>query len=407
MRREGSVIDEISSQNALPGVPRVESPFFGQFFPPGRTDPELHRIATSLRTDGYAVFDFPEPDFDALAERLKHKLADRYDWEGWRAGRVGGLRIQDVWGENEESYRLATNTAVLDMIRALYGREAFPFQSLNFPVGTQQHYHSDSLHFSSMPERFMCGVWVALEDIGPDQGPLIYYPGSHRWPIYTGEHVGHTYVADTATNQTRYDGMWEAIVAAEGVQPQRFLAKKGQGLIWAANLLHGGDKQTDMGKTRWSQVTHYLFKNCAYYTPMQSDPALGIVSYRRPFNILTRSHEQNHYNGAVIPDEVVAGASPWHPRNRWAIGLPEGFDGEAYLSLNPDVRAAGADPAQHYLQSGRREGRAYEVRGGSNLRKILNFGRRSLRRSKRLVVRRLRNFCRPCENAVQRDSGAA
>ena len=30
----------------------------------------------------------------------------------------------------------------------------------------------------------MCGVWVALEDITEDNGPLHYYPGSHRLPDY-------------------------------------------------------------------------------------------------------------------------------------------------------------------------------------------------------------------------------
>jgi ectoine hydroxylase-related dioxygenase (phytanoyl-CoA dioxygenase family) len=36
----------------------------------------------------------------------------------------------------------------------------------------------------------MVGVWVALEDIDSSNGPLIYYPGSHRLPIFTNEHLG-------------------------------------------------------------------------------------------------------------------------------------------------------------------------------------------------------------------------
>ncbi|VWC85731.1 phytanoyl-CoA dioxygenase [Burkholderia lata] len=39
--------------------------------------------------------------------------------------------------------------------------------------------------------------------------------------------------------------------------------------------------------------------------------------------------------------------------------LPPDFSAEAYLLLHPDVRAAGVDPAQHYLEHGRREGRRY------------------------------------------------
>ncbi|CAB3765912.1 hypothetical protein B7G54_14015 [Burkholderia puraquae] len=39
--------------------------------------------------------------------------------------------------------------------------------------------------------------------------------------------------------------------------------------------------------------------------------------------------------------------------------LPPDFSAEAYLQLHPDVRAAGVDPAQHYLEHGKREGRRY------------------------------------------------
>jgi hypothetical protein len=40
--------------------------------------------------------------------------------------------------------------------------------------------------------------------------------------------------------------------------------------------------------------------------------------------------------------------------------LPEDFNEEDYLVLNPDVKKAGADPVEHYLSSGRSEGRGYK-----------------------------------------------
>ena len=39
--------------------------------------------------------------------------------------------------------------------------------------------------------------------------------------------------------------------------------------------------------------------------------------------------------------------------------LPDGFDPDVYLDINPDVAAAGQDPTNHYRTSGKREGRAY------------------------------------------------
>ena len=41
--------------------------------------------------------------------------------------------------------------------------------------------------------------------------------------------------------------------------------------------------------------------------------------------------------------------------------LPDGFDPDIYLKLNPDVAAAELDPAMHYLRHGRRERRPYQL----------------------------------------------
>jgi glycosyltransferase involved in cell wall biosynthesis len=46
-----------------------------------------------------------------------------------------------------------------------------------------------------------------------------------------------------------------------------------------------------------------------------------------------------------------------------AVELPDGFDSAAYLALNPDVAARGADPFHHYLNHGWLEGRAYSYPG--------------------------------------------
>jgi hypothetical protein len=40
--------------------------------------------------------------------------------------------------------------------------------------------------------------------------------------------------------------------------------------------------------------------------------------------------------------------------------LPEDFSAEQYLTMHPDVRMAGVDPAQHYLYFGLKEGRSYK-----------------------------------------------
>lgn len=339
-------------KNPLPGVPNVESPFFDEIF--SNMEPPLSadalRIAQDLRRDGYAVFDFPDTHFDARAESIKANLKGRYDWNRWYSegyAREDGLRIQDAWTFDDNVKALATNAGVLRLLSALYGRRAWPFQTLNFPVGTQQHYHTDSVHFSSAPERFMCGVWIALEDIDAGSGPLMYYPGSHQWPIYVNEHIG----IPMAAGQGAYEPLWEKLVALHGIEPVRFQARKGQALIWAANLLHGGSRQSDPHKTRWSQVTHYYFDGCSYYTPMHSDPFAGRIHFRDMVDISTGQRMPNMYGNAVVPQAFIEMTSDTPPQ------LPWKFDADEYLAANPDVRAAGIDPHVHFLQFGFRERR--------------------------------------------------
>jgi hypothetical protein len=347
-----------NAPNPLPGVPVVESPFFDELFKPEQYDAETYRIARDLREKGFAIFDFPDVDIREVTERIKAEMHDTYDWASYRAGNNPDMRVQDAWLRNEDVRRIATNEATRRLLSTIYGREAFPFQTLTFAVGTQQHFHSDSIHFSSMPERFMCGVWVAFEDIGPDQGPLVYYPGSHKWPIITNEHCGHTHMARMATSQNNYDTIQERLVKAYGVEPERFTPKAGQALIWAANLLHGGDVHTNRNKSRWSQVTHYYFEDCCYYTPMYSDEPFGSIYFREPYNILTGENVKNRYHGVELSQDYLKAATPKHAAEVWASNqLPSNFNKEAYLAANPDVAASDIGPARHYLEFGRQEQR--------------------------------------------------
>jgi hypothetical protein len=288
----------------LPGVPVVESPFFEEIAPFCDFDAETARIGKELNEKGFAVLRFPDEEFDARAERIKQNLTSRFDIAGWRGKgwkENNGLRIQDAWSFDADVRALAVNARVLEILQNLYGRKPWPFQTLNFPVGTQQHYHSDSVHFSSIPERFMCGVWIALEDVGEDAGPLEYYPGSHKWPIIYNDQVGVRVTgSDRQPSQIVYHGVWEAMVKKAGIVPHRFSPRKGEALIWAANLLHGGSPQRDPNATRWSQVTHYFFEDCCYLAPMLSDVLIGKLQLRHLVNIATGELVPNVYVGAPL-----------------------------------------------------------------------------------------------------------
>lgn len=318
-------------QNPLPGLPLVESPLFPALLPSLGLDAEEQRIAADLHGQGFAVFDFPDPELSARIDRIQHRLGPQYgiDLADPQSDKTTGLRrVQDAWQQDQDVRAIAANPRVLELLGKLYGRPAFPFQTLNFPVGTQQDAHSDAVHFSSLPERFMCGVWLAMEDISAEAGPLFYYPGSHRWPIMSNAIVGRRgFGSDLQSAQDPYAPAWQAMCNAHGAQPQTFLARKGQALIWCANLLHGGSRQQDPRLTRWSQVTHYYFDGCIYYTPAFSDEATGQLQLREIRAISDGNARPNLYLGeevgAIAPRPVRAPPSkPTSLRrlSRWVTG---------------------------------------------------------------------------------------
>jgi Phytanoyl-CoA dioxygenase (PhyH) len=347
-----------SFENPLPGVPPIESPFFDRIFAEENVSAETLAVARDLRRDGYAVIDFPDPEIEARAARIIAALHDRYDWDGWQSG-GSSARTQDAWQTNDDVRQIAANPRMLALLSELYGRRAMPFQTLNFPVGTQQHVHTDSIHFSCCPERFMCGVWLALEDVDLENGPLLYYPGSHSLPIYVNEHIAKP--VGVNDHYHHYERLWDQLVDSYGLEPRRFCARKGQALIWTANLLHGGDRVADRRRTRWSQVTHYFFEGCCYYTPLSSDPFCGRISFRNLVDIATSEPMPNVLSGQPLAQQFIDGATSGRVVGvaRPQVTIPADFDPAGYLRLNPDVAAAGYAARQHYVDFGHRENRRW------------------------------------------------
>ena len=169
--------------------------------------------------------------------------------------------------------QIALWPSIMSAIEEVHDFSMKPWQTMNFKYGTEQPAHSDTIHFNTVPAGRMCGVWVALEDVKEDQGPLFYYPGSHRLPEYVMSDVGAAPPPIEARKPCEaYEAYMESVIARENFEAEVFTCSKGQVFIWASNFLHGGSKVTREGATRYSQVTHYYAPNCTYYRPMYSGP---------------------------------------------------------------------------------------------------------------------------------------
>ena len=215
-----------------------------------------------------SLVDAVNAELDAVWEsnRAPEGISNREYQQKWLDD--GNRRLQEAWAISNNIHKIAVYPAVLDLLRELFGHEPKPFQTLNFEMGTEQDVHSDAVHFNTEPFGLMCGVWLAMEDIGQGQGPLLYYPGSHNMPEATSDVLGFEV---SAANYPRIVQYWRAAIAENQYPEELGILKKGEAIIWDTNLLHGGAPHTDKSKTRKSMVTHYYFEGCKPWRPLYSD----------------------------------------------------------------------------------------------------------------------------------------
>lgn len=219
--------------------------------------PSDHDRASFAR-DGFLLWTPRIPDLDRLAAAVAALPYPTPPAE---------VRLQDAWRDSQAVRTLATLPDVLAMLRGLLGRRAVPFQTLCFPVGTNQRAHSDTIHFDTAPPDRMCGVWLALEDTDAANGPLTVWPGSHRLPRLRPAALG---LRPTYDDHPRYEDAKAAQLAAAGIAVRALHLRRGQAVVWHAHLAHGGAAVTDPARTRLSQATHYVTPPCEVWQPMLS-----------------------------------------------------------------------------------------------------------------------------------------
>ncbi len=231
------------------------------------------RMARFIR-DGYVIIEQAVDDTVIDAYLREYEVA---------AATPGALRIEAGDGSGQQPFvlqkALIPGAKVLDTVMltphgqdlcfaplvsrflmALFGEPALAFQSLHFEVGSSQAVHQDTAYVvvKDAPLR-LAACWIALQDVTPGSGELIYYPAGHRIPDhpYAGgiskhwnpQRDGHAPHKEHLRSLTRQ-------IQSRGLPERRFLARKGDALLWHADLPHGGSAITAGGPRR-SLVTHY------------------------------------------------------------------------------------------------------------------------------------------------------
>jgi ectoine hydroxylase-related dioxygenase (phytanoyl-CoA dioxygenase family) len=230
-------------------------------------------------TNGYVI----------LKNLIEHSVLDDV-WNAYeRAIKAGRIKLEpETAGENDPYpgrylnphkkigalCKILKHPELLRYIRLLMEREPKPLQTIFSHKGSQQGLHSDSIHMTTYPLGYLTAAWIAFEDIHPDCGPLVYYPGSHRLPYVFSNDVGIS-EADFknegyASYRARYEPYIRGLIEKHQIEPHYFHAKKGDVLIWHANLIHGGSARTNIQLSRQSLVCHFFVKGAFVYHDLAS-----------------------------------------------------------------------------------------------------------------------------------------
>ena len=184
-------------------------------------------------------------------------------------------RLVDDYVFSPASRQILFNAQIKAFLNLVFERPAILTQSLRFNQGSEQPIHQDTAFVRMNAPMKLVGVWIALEDIKPASGELLYLPGSHNWEGYLFSGRFKHYDADRdGPEQLEAWHKWILDEAKNrGIKPQSFQAKKGDVLFWHAALAHGGAPIKNPGQTRLSLVGHFCPVGVSplyhYYKPRQ------------------------------------------------------------------------------------------------------------------------------------------
>lgn len=224
----------------------------------GSIDEREERTLRQFVEDGYMIL--PVSIEESLLATLDREIDDaiKRKVEGYEYG--SSQRIHHLHLRYPGVRALWRHPAVMRYLELVFGVPARACQTLTYVFGSQQGAHQDTIHLTPFPAGYMCGVWIALEDVQPDSGELEVYRGSHRLPrVYMSDSACAKVTNDDWTEFGRVIATrWQQLLASGKFEKVTYRPKRGTILVWHENLMHGGSMRVDRSLSRRSIVSHYF-----------------------------------------------------------------------------------------------------------------------------------------------------
>ena len=209
------------------------------------------------------------------------------------------MRIVDMYGRSNNAVSVLLAPRIKEFLRTVFSADPLLFQGLTFEKGSGQGLHQDTAYVVLDKPMEFAAAWIALEDISPESGELMYLDGSHQMPEW--KFGGNSKHYDPDQHATTEHDEWSKNLVRKGeelgFEKKIFRPNQGDVLIWSADLVHGGSPVGDKSLTRRSIVGHYC--------PVDVQPHyFSYMEGRKKFQIEDAFVSSAYYDEIIGPQPV-------------------------------------------------------------------------------------------------------
>ncbi|GBR45048.1 phytanoyl-CoA dioxygenase [Neokomagataea tanensis NBRC 106556] len=216
---------------------------------PDINETELTKNQKEWRENGVLIKRNFLPDalmdaYIARRDKLKDEDPNKY---------IGGWSSPTPYIHVPEIKALALFKPLSDLLEEILTEPAMLHLSLTGWASTERDWHQDDYLNPEHVNGWYLAVWIALGDIHEECGPFEYIPGSHTWPLMRQDKVKR-WMHPTERDHRTPEGFdtWPKTserfvvpaihneITERGQATQKFIAKKGDILIWHGRLMHRG-----------------------------------------------------------------------------------------------------------------------------------------------------------------------
>lgn len=185
-----------------------------------------------------------------------------------------GVRA-DAWQYSGYIRALATAPALAAAAADVLGTRALRvYRTETYAMSPELPYHAAGMWLDSMePAARTCCVWTALEDMTPDNGPLVVFPGTHTGGLVSMREscggVGDAFLTE-----------YHKVVARQMTlrTPTYLYLRRGESCVLHPYLIHGMARRRTPGATLRCHRTWLATADAAvYYVPLASDMPAGAL----------------------------------------------------------------------------------------------------------------------------------